>query len=118
MDHVWTEKDGYFQVEVRGLRTLEAVMDSVEKTKEHARRTGCFRYLYDLRGGSEGLSLDDKYRFGIYLAENFSSQYAIVALLDRRHITGFLENVSVNRGLTRFRVLDDEIRAVELVKTI
>ncbi len=118
MDHVWTEKEGYFQVEVRGRRTLEAVMDSMEKTKEHARRTGCFRYLFDLRGSTEGLSLDDKYRFGLYLVENFASDYAIIVLMEKSYITGFLENVSVNRGLTRLRILDDEARAVELVKTI
>lgn len=118
MDVSWTEKDGYFLVEYRGLRTLEGITSMLEKMKENAGLTGCFRYLFDLRGSTEGFSLDDKYRLGIYLAEHFGPLYAIIALLDKPQITGFLENVSVNRGTTRLRILDDESRAIELVKSI
>jgi hypothetical protein len=118
MDVTWTEKDGYFLVEYRGLRTLEGITAIMEMTKEKARLTGCFRYLYDYRGSTEGLSLDQKYRFGNYLAENFGLHYTLIALLDRQYISGFLENVSVNRGLSRLRILDDEARAVELVKSL
>lgn len=53
----------------------------------------------------------EKYNLGIFLAEMFKARFRAVALLHRERITGFLENVSRNRGAVHFRPTQDEAEA-------
>ena len=47
----------------------------------------------------------------MWLGEHFS-RFTIAVVLRREHVTGFLENVTTNRGATRFRITHDEAEAL------
>lgn len=76
-----------------------------------AKETQVDRYLFDLRKSEEGFSVADKFQLGSFLGEVLG-RYVMVVIMRKEHITGFLENVSANRGATRFRITHDEDEAL------
>jgi hypothetical protein len=102
---------GYFVVRYTGVRTYARIIALIDEVERNALQTGILKYLFDLRESEEGFSLVDKYNLGIHLAQVFGEKYSVAVLIRREHITGFLENVSLNRGASRFMITDDEAEA-------
>jgi hypothetical protein len=102
----------YFRIEYSGVRTFPKIIALIDEVEAHSVRTGVYKYLFDLRESEEGFSLVDKYNLGIHLARVFGLKYTVAALIKREQITGFLENVSLNRGAARFRITDSEAEAI------
>ena len=73
----------------------------------NAAETGVYDYLFDLRESEEGFSTMDKYNLGIYIAQHFGHDFRLSVLIRKEHITGFLENVALNRGAANFMIADD-----------
>jgi len=116
MDATFDEKDRYYRVKFTGLRTLPAILALLKEVEENATKTGNFRYLFDLRESEEGFTVADKYKLGVHLAQMFSSRYRVAVVIRKEHITGFLQNVSSNRGATDFTITDDEAAAKAWMK--
>jgi hypothetical protein len=111
MDAVFVEVGGYYRITYLGLRTYAAIISLVDEMVANAEKTGVYKCLFDLRRSEEGFSMLDKYNLGTYLAKVFGSRYTVAVLIRREHITGFLENVSMNRGAAKFVITDDEGKA-------
>lgn len=111
MDAVFVEQGGYYRITYVGIRTYAAIIALIDEMIANAEKTGVHKCLFDLRRSEEGFSMLDKYNLGIYLARVFGARYTVAALLRREHVTGFLENVSMNRGAVRFLITDDEGKA-------
>ena len=111
MEWIFQTETGYTLATFTGLRTYDRIIAFLEAARAHAARTQVFFYLFDLRDSQEGMSVADKYSLGIFLAEMFGARFRAVALLQRAQITGFLENVSRNRGAVQFRITHDEEEA-------
>jgi hypothetical protein len=113
MDGIFRAESGYTRATFTGLRTYDRIIAFLEAARAHAERTQVFFFLFDLRDSQEGMNVGDKYNLGIFLAEMFGARFRAVALLHRDQITGFLENVSRNRGASQFRIIHDEDEARE-----
>jgi hypothetical protein len=111
MDAVFMEQGGYYRITYQGIRTYAAIITLIDEMVANAEKTGVYKCLFDLRRSEEGFSMLDKYDLGIHLAKVFGSRYTIAVLIRREHITGFLENVSSNRGAVGFVITDDEGKA-------
>ena len=111
MDATLIEDGNYYLVKYTGVRTFPKIIAMLEEVRGNAEATGVFRYLFDLRESEEGFSVFDKYNLGIYLADMFGKVYTVAVVIRKEHITGFLENVSINRGAARFIITDDEAAA-------
>lgn len=111
MDARWVEEGRYHRVHFTGLRTLQAVTALLEQVRAKAEETGEYRWLFDMSKSDEGMNVADKFVLGTYLADHFAARYSISAVVPKAQITGFLENVSANRGMVRFRVTDSEAEA-------
>jgi hypothetical protein len=107
----YVSEGSYYLVTFTGLRTLPTIIKMLEAVEKNATETGVYKYLFDLRKSEEGFSLADKYDLGIYLARLFGTRYQAVVVMRKEHITGVLENVSANRGATKFMITDDEADA-------
>lgn len=113
MDATFEEKGKYFRIKFVGLRTLPSILALLKEVEENAVKTGVYRYLFDLRESEEGFSVSDKYKLGVHLARMFASKYRVAVLIRKEHITGFLLNVSSNRGATDFTIIDEEPAAMK-----
>ena len=117
MEAEWIEDGGYYRVRYTGLRTYARISAMLAEVKAKAESTGVFRYFFDLRDSHEGFSIEDKYNLGADLARLFGGKFTLAAVLQKKDITGFLENVTVNRGPIRFKVTDDEALAIAFLKS-
>ncbi|GEM_PF-6740684 len=63
--------------------------------------------MFDMRDSQEGSSMSDKYNLGTHLAKVFGTRFTVATLIPKEQITGFLENVSLNRGAMKFIITDD-----------
>ena len=115
MEAEFIEEGGYYLARYAGLRTYPVIIALLEEVAELARSTGVYRYLFDLRKSDEGFSVADKYELGNYLGQLFGTRFTVAVLLRKEHITGFLENVSINRGAKNFTITDDEEKAKKWV---
>jgi hypothetical protein len=113
MEGTFRAESGYTRATFTGLRTYDRIIAFLEEARGYAERTQVFFFLFDLRDSREGMNVADKYNLGIFLAEMFGARFRAVALLQRDQITGFLENVSRNRGAVQFRITHDEAEARE-----
>jgi hypothetical protein len=111
METEFVARGGYYEIKFTGIRTYARIIGLIDEMEANARRTGVYKYLFDMRESEEGFSLVDKYNLGIHLAKVFGVKYTVAVFMRREHITGFLENVSSNRGATAFRITDDEEEA-------
>lgn len=116
MDSKLVEDGAYYAVKFVGLRTLPAILALLKEVEENAEKTGVYRYLFDLRESEEGFSIADKYKLGVHLAAMFANKYRAAVLIRQEHITGFLQNVSSNRGATDFTITSDEAAAKAWMK--
>lgn len=107
------EHSGYNRAIFQGMRTYDRIIAFLEAARSHAETTQVFAYIFDLRDSQEGMNVAEKYNLGIFLADMFGTRFRAVALLHRDQITGFLENVSRNRGAVHFRITHDEDEARE-----
>lgn len=112
VDPEFVAAGGYYVVKYTGIRTYARILGLISEVELVAQRSGIYKYLFDLRESEEGFSLVDKYNLGIHLAKVFGEKFTVAALLRREHITGFLENVSSNRGASSFKITDDEGEAL------
>jgi hypothetical protein len=111
MDAEFVAGGGYYRVKYAGIRTYPRIVAMIEEVLANAEATKVFKYLFDLRESEEGFSMLDKYNLGIYLAKVFGARFSVAVVIRKEHITGFLENVSFNRGAVRFSITDDEEKA-------
>jgi hypothetical protein len=111
MDAKLSEDGAYYIVKYVGVRTLPKIMALLREVEENALKTEVYTYLFDLRESEEGFSVADKYTLGIHLAQLFSNKYRVAVAIRKEHLTGFLQNVSTNRGATDFLITDDEAKA-------
>ena len=112
----FVDAGGYFRVLYLGVRTYPRMIALIDGMEANAARTGVFKYLFDLRESEEGFSMLEKYNLGTHLAKVFGSRFTVAVLLRREQITGFLENVSLNRGAMKFMITDDEEKAASLLR--
>jgi hypothetical protein len=115
MDSQWIEEGGYYRVTFRGLRTLPAILALMEEVRALAESSGVERFLFDLEDSEEGFSVADKFQLGTYLGTHFG-RFVMAVYMREEHITGFVENVSANRGATRFRITHDEAEAMAFMR--
>lgn len=108
MDAQWVEEGRYWRVRFTGSRTLPAITGLLEGVLRKAGETGTYRWMFDMHESEEGMSVADKFALGTYLADHFAARFTISAIVPKAQITGFLENVSTNRGMNRFKITDDE----------
>lgn len=111
MDAEFVADGGYYRVKYVGIRTFARIVALIAEVEANANATRVFKYLFDLRESEEGFSTLDKYNLGIHLAEVFGSRFSVAVVIRKEHITGFLENVSLNRGAAKFTITDDEEKA-------
>lgn len=111
MDAQFVADGGYYKVKYPGIRTYPRIVALIDEVVANAEATQVFKYLFDLRESEEGFSMVDKYNLGIHLANVFGSRFSVAVVIRKEHITGFLENVSLNRGAVRFAIMDDEAKA-------
>ena len=112
MESEFTAAEGHFRVRYVGVRTYPRIIALIDAMEANAVRTGVYKYLFDLRASEEGFSMLEKYNLGIHLAEVFGDRFTVSVLIRREHITGFLENVSLNRGALKFIITDDDTKAL------
>jgi hypothetical protein len=111
MDAVFVEHGGYYRIPYVGVRTYSGMVGLIDKMVANAEQTGVFKCLFDLRQSEEGFTMLEKYDLGTYLANVFGSRFTVAVLIRPEHITGFLENVSINRGAVKFLITSDEDKA-------
>jgi hypothetical protein len=111
MDSRFVLEDGYYRVKYTGIRTLSGILALLKDVETNAVDTGVYNYLFDLRESEEGFSTMDKYNLGIYIANHFGRNFKLSVLIRKEHITGFLENVALNRGAANFMITDDRNKA-------
>jgi hypothetical protein len=111
MDSEFTEDEGHFRVKYVGIRTYTRIIRLIDAMEANAAATGVYNYLFDLRESEEGFTTMEKYNLGLHLAKVFGTRFTVAVLIRREHITGFLENVSLNRGALKFIITDDEAAA-------
>ena len=115
MDAVFVAAGGYYRVTYVGIRTYPRISALIDEVVANAEAPRVFKYLFDLRGSEEGFSMLDKYNLGIHLANVFGSRFSVAVVIRKEHITGFLENVSLNRGAVRFAIMEDEAKAKDFL---
>ena len=117
MDATRVDDGGYYLVKYVGLRTLPKIKALLREVEENAKKTGVYTYLFDLRESEEGFTVSDKYALGVHLAALFGNTYRVAVVLRKEHVTGFVENVSTNRGATALTITDDETKARAWMKS-
>lgn len=103
-------KDAYLLVQVSGYWTAapaKALIQEILLYAQRVHRAHVFLDLLDLMPPKDNY---DRYLTGVDVAEIWGGKLKVVALAKPEYISGFVENVAVNRG-AKFAVFSNMIQA-------
>lgn len=75
------------------------LFEFIQEVHQKSQEANCYKLLGDISNMTGTVGMMDRFEFGVKGAAMFRKGYKIALVYRAEEITGFAENVSVNRGL-------------------
>lgn len=109
------ESDRHIRILYRDIIDYPNQRKLLDRVFELYQGTGKSRFIVDTRGCEVNYSVLERHKIGEYVAEKFKNNITLACIIDKKEVTGIVENTSFNRGGTGLKIVTTEKEALEWI---